>query len=342
MSRHKPTPLRTLFQGNEFMRLATMIVMLVVLFMLIRRSQDANTWTWLAADTSASSQDSQPPAENKSEDKHKSRPAGTEKSVDKTTAPGGPTDEDPEEKEAAAEQFQAISDGTAHIQPEEMPAYNRLLKWVQNQSLAQMRRRAKKDVAFTQFYQQPDKYRGKLCELELNVRRILKETHNNLTLYEIWGWTAESRSGLYVGVVIDLPKGMPSGPDVYEKAVLVGYFFKLQGYQPADAKPNAAPLKAPLLIGRLLWRPTEKPQVQRSDWYWGLFLLLGFLAFIIIRWSLLLWKPRRKYTTSSVLTKRGGLSVQEWLAEAETDELPEGGVSEEDTDSPDEASDSPL
>ena len=33
--------------------------------------------------------------------------------------------------------------------------------------------------------------------------------------------------------------------------VVYGYFFKLQGYQPADSKPNARPLVAPMIIGRV-------------------------------------------------------------------------------------------
>ena len=322
--------------------------MLGVLLLLIVRSGDPHTWSWLTNDNGASQPRSSPaPADNQNNENAKNddkkngkdalKPSGANKTGKPSTpipageakeplpAPGGPADQDPEELEAIQEEFQAVADAKLSIGPEEMPAYNRLLQWVQNQTLSEMRRRAKKDLAFTQFYQSPDKYRGQLFELELNVRRILKYTHNDLTLYEVWGWTAESRSWPYVGVAIDLPKGMPIGPDVYETATLVGYFFKMQGYIEAGAKPRAAPLQAPLFVGRLIWHPAAEPQVRRSDWSWGLFLLAGFLVFLIIRWGLLLWGSRRRlYEPSIVPAKPGGNPVEDWLANVETDKPAEG------------------
>ncbi len=320
MKRYQPNSPQRVFRGNELMRLMTMVVMLGGLFLLIARSQDPNTWAWLTNDAGAS----RPVQSNKS-------PPVSEP---KETAPasGGPTDQDPEEAEAIQEQFQAVSDAKLTIAPEEMPAYNRLLQWVQNQTLSEMRRRAKKDPVFTQFYQSPEKYRGQLFELELNVRRILKYSHKDLTLYEVWGWTAESRSWPYVGVVIDPPKGMPVGPDVYETATLVGYFFKMQGYLEAGGKPHAAPLQAPLFVGRLIWRPAEKPQAQRSDWYWGVFLLAGFLFFLIIRWGLFIRGSRRRgFTPSPVQTKTGN-QVEDWLAKVDSNAPPEENNANDDFD----------
>ncbi len=306
------------------MRVMTMIMMLGVLFLLIRRSGDPNTWTWLVAEVPTNQIRNAPERMEKG-------PAAANKPVDAnssqttTPAPGGATDQDSEEKEALQEELQAVADGALSIQPEEMPAYNRLLQWVENQSLAEMQKRARKDAVFNQFYQAPDKYRGQLFALKLNVRRILKYTHNNRTLYEVWGWTNESKSWLYVGVVIDLPKGMPIGPEVYEKATLVGYFFKTQGYKEAGAKPRDIALQAPLFVGRLIWHPVEKPSAQGSDWQWGLILLAVFLIYIIIRWGLLLWKPRRRLqTTSTMPAKPGGVGLEDWLTKAKTNELPEG------------------
>jgi len=300
---------RSIFRGNDLMRLLTMIVMLGVILLLIVRSRDPNTWSWLVNDTGA----------NKPIESNKSALAGKPKET--APASGGPTDQDPEESEAIQEEFQAVADAKLSIAPEEMPAYNRLLQWVRNQTLSEMRRRAKKDAVFTQLYQSPERYRGQLFELELNVRRILKYTHKDLTLYEVWGWTSESRSWLYVGVVLDLPEGMPIGPDVYETATLVGYFFKMQGYMEAGAKPRAAPLQAPLFVGRLIWHPAEKPQARSSDWSWGLFLLAGFLIFIIIRWGLLLWGSRRQsFTQPTGQVKSGANPVEEWLANADSDD----------------------
>ncbi len=161
------------------------------------------------------------------------------------------------------------------------------------------------------------------------MRRILEYTHKDLTLYEVWGWTEESRSWPYVGVVLDLPKGMPIGANVYEQVTLVGYFFKMQGYLEAGAKPRAAPLQAPLFVGRLIWRPAAKPQARSSDWSWGLFLLAGFVVFLIIRWGLLLWGGRRRLFESPRLqAKPGGNPVEDWLENVETDEAAEPAESE--------------
>ncbi len=264
--RRQPNQPRSVFRGNESMRLMTMVVMLGVLLLLIIRSRDPNTWTWLTNDTGASNpRNSTAAIESKNNgdqnnntqnngdkknieealkasetgkpvESNESAPAGNVKEA--MPEPGGPTDLDPEEYDAFREDFPVITDGAISIPEMEMRAYNRLLLWVQNQTLAEMRRR-KKGAAYTQFYQSPEKYRGQLFELELNVRRILEYPHKDLTLYEVWGWTEESRSWPYVGVVLDLPKGMPIGSDVYEQATLVGYFFKMQGYMEAGAKPRA-------------------------------------------------------------------------------------------------------
>ncbi len=69
----------------------------------------------------------------------------------------------------------------------------------------------------------------------MDVRRSSRrgEESRGVPLYEVWGFTSESRDRLYVAIVVDLPKGMPIGPSVYEKARFTGYFFKLQGYEPA-------------------------------------------------------------------------------------------------------------
>ena len=78
------------------------------------------------------------------------------------------------------------------------------------------------------------------------------------------GFTQEGGSNLYIGVVTDLPEGMPIGTSINEDAKLVGYFFKLQGYiseqQQLDAertRKRPVTLKAPLILGRLIWIPSS-------------------------------------------------------------------------------------
>ena len=217
-----------MFRGAELPRLMTGIVMLAVLYMLYGWMRDANSWRWLAHD------DGKPAPAVKRLGRERRRP------VEPLPAATGPTDEDPDQAATAREEFQAVTDGTLKLGPEEMEPYDRLVFWVKNQSFARLRQRAQPDLLFTNFYDEADKYRGQLVTLEMNVRRILDAGKNRdgSQLYEVWGFTTESRDRLYVAIVVDLPKGMPIGPSVHEKAMFAGYFLKLQGYQSAGAKPG--------------------------------------------------------------------------------------------------------
>ena len=180
-----------MFRGEQ--RLMTGILMLAVLYMLIA-ARDPDAWRWFARQPVAVSQDPAKPP-----------PPAT-----------GPTDEDPDQAETAREEFQAITDGSLKLGPEEMEPYDRLVFWVKNQSFTRLRQRARSDLLFTNFYDEPDKHRGQLATLEMSVRRILDAGKNRdgVQLHEVWGFTAESQDRLYVAIVVDLPKNMPIGPAV--------------------------------------------------------------------------------------------------------------------------------
>jgi hypothetical protein len=307
--------------------------MLVILGMLMARMGDPNMWRWLADDDSAPSQPRQfaPGAKPSS--------AGPVESVEAPAKPPvatGPTDEDPDEGDAVREEFQAVTDGTLEMQVEEMVAYNRLVRWVHHQPAELMLQRARHDLVFTHFMQSPNKYRGKLVTLELNLRRVLEggQSADGIPLHEAWGWTTESKAWLYDVVVIDMPPEMPVGPNVTERATMVGYFFKLQGYHEAGAKPNAPALKAPVFIGRLVWRPATPVKIPSSDWTWiavggivlALFIMLQF-AYFQLR------QPRRTNRMAVASGPRPGrLSVEEWLNLAQTTGVPEGNNSEAQTE----------
>jgi hypothetical protein len=189
------------------------------------------------------------------------------KPLDLPPPPTGPTDLDEEERDAAAEEFLALTDRTLEMHPEEMNAYWRLFSWVQNQSLAGLSKRAVKDVVLNDFIQSPDDFRGRLVALELNVRRVLRHpaTKNPLgikNIYEVTGFTTESQAWLYFGLTADLPKDMPVGSSVEEQATFYGYFLKLQGYYRAGAKPNEQPLEAPVLIGRMVWHSAAAAEAK--------------------------------------------------------------------------------
>jgi hypothetical protein len=245
----------------------------------------------------------------------------------------GPTDEDPEERAAALEQFQAISDGSTEIAPEEMPTYWRMFRWVENQSLPELTRRAKRDVVLNDFLQEPEVQRGQIVLLDLNVRQVIaypapENSAGIKTVYQIVGWTDQSKAWLYYGLTAHLPKGMPIGVNVHEKATMVGYFFKVQGYHPAGAGPNDKPLVAPLVIGRLTWKPSplaKPPQDASSGWYWwvGAGVLLVIVA---ARWILpVVWPSRAKppkRLDPAELNRSDEVRLDEWLSRAENGQLP--------------------
>lgn len=243
--------------------------------------------------------------------------------------PLGPTDQDPEEANAAREEFQAITDGTLGIPVAEMFAYRRVVQWVLNQPVSLLEKRARTDVTLNDLMLWPEEYRGKLLEMTLNARMILEDQRNaprefGFPIYEIWGSTADSGAWLYDAVVVDLPKGLPVGSRVNVKVRVVGYFFKLQGYYPARARPGARPEKAPLVIGRVVWAEPGAPEKAAGAWSWQ-WVLLGALAVLIALWLGLTVLVRRRRPPGIALPTRGpgAMSMDEWLGRAAAGEVPE-------------------
>lgn len=243
----------------------------------------------------------------------------------------GVTDEDPDEASAADEDLQYIDDDSPGIVKSEMPAYERIVRWVVDQSYQRMAARTQlKKLNYAQIVGGADDERGKLFKFDMHIRRAIayddklhfyspdEDSHDPVQLYEMWGSTEESRSRLYQLVVYDPPAGMPLGPNIQEDVRFVGYFFKLQGYQPAKALPGARPEIAPTFIGRIVWM--ERPpgvMINRSDIWWiaaiGGALLLGLIGWIA--W-LLLCKARPNVGQLSVdlsIPPSAAVSIDQWL-----------------------------
>jgi hypothetical protein len=189
-------------------------------------------------------------------------------------------DRNDEERSAFRWETQGMSDQSTLIQGVELPAYRRLFKWITSQSTEDLARRNPPDAVFQQLTQHSDKYRGDLLTLELTVRRVEKDPVAAANpagvehVYQLWGWPTSGRGWLYVVVTPELPPGFPEGADVYQTVRVYGYFFKLQGYQPANAKPNARPLVAPLIVGKLVWQPNT-PTANPAEQALSLVFLVG-------------------------------------------------------------------
>jgi hypothetical protein len=314
------------------MRILSMLLLLAVLYMLIVRARDPDTWRWFAAETGpAAVADAPPNAKAKPQLEAKSQPEANpqpEAAAKPAEPPGpepvakGPTDEDPDELAAIHEEFQAITDKTLQIQEEEMFAYRRVVQWVVNQPISLLRRRARKDLTFNDFMLSPDKHRGALVELVLDAKMVRATDYratDGSDLYEIWGVTTDSGAWLYAAIVVGLPEGMPVATRINERVRFVGYFFKLQGYHEANAKPHAPPLAAPMLIGRVVW--IQPPAAPRQPWdaSWTILVAAGFVLVIGLQLLWLVARPNRRRSgiRPVVQPKSATMPLDEWLAKTE-------------------------
>lgn len=213
---------------------------------------------------------------------------------DVAAADTGSDDRNPEEAAEFRRQAEAITDWGLAIQGIENPAYWRLLSWLGGQSLDELEKRDPPRAVFQQLRQHPNKYRGKLLSVELSVVRVNTyevEQENPAgikRLYELWAWPTSGSGWFYVVVTPELPEGFPTEIEIRQTVRVYGYFFKLQGYQPANAKPNAPPLAAPMIVGRVEWirlvTPTNPAEVALSYMLLagGGVLLVGVIGYWVI------------------------------------------------------------
>lgn len=299
------------FGSSDWMRLLAMIGALLVLGMLIVRLRDPDTHRAMEellnpnaqGQVQQAAQTAAPPIS----------PAVAESKADSALEN---TDLDPEQWEEARREFQAISDRKEQIQREEMVPYNRMVRWSLNQTTAQMRSRAATDLRYNDFVQSPDKCRGKLVDLVLDARMIIKAggpPEYPVRLYEVWGTTMTSGAWMHVAVVVNLPDGMPVGERVNEQIRVVGYFFKLQGYKSALARAGDRPEIAPMFIGRMVWiqQPGEadagKQAAAEPEAFWqtsaGRWLTAGALVALAVA-AIFIPFLRRKRPKRSLLELR--------------------------------------
>ncbi len=236
----------------------------------------------------------------------------------------GPYDEDPAEIMAMEMDREAIGDYEMKMDGSEMDAYKRCLKWAKNQPWALLEKRAKKNATLDDFYSDPDKLRMQLVELNLDVQlvqRCEKVPGIKDQLYEIWGSREGSGNRLYTAIVIDKPPDMPAGK-VHLTAKVIGYFFKLQSYEPANAKPNAKPLSAPLVIGRIQWRAAPPASSGLAGLGLVLVLATGVVVVLVVLGAMFMGR-KRSLVASSLAVGRDPSSptLEDWL-ERPTD--PEG------------------
>jgi hypothetical protein len=139
----------------------------------------------------------------------------------------------------------------------------------------------------SQLWEEPDKYRATIVRLALHIRMI--EEHpapeNSAKVdrvFEVWGWTDDSKSLPFCCVVPELPPDMKPGVDLSYEGVFVGYFLKWMKYTPGVGKDRSSPI----LIGRIRSIPNavarNAPPTAGSWIVWLIFAVvavpIGWLA----------------------------------------------------------------
>lgn len=303
------------FPRREMSRLVRMVMMLWVVAMLIYWARDPAMWRWMADDVQDDADATATPHD---------KPAAAETEIQETLV-SGPNDRQPFESSQAEYIFQAVTDKEP-LSREEMPAYWKLMRWSMTESFDDLWERSRKDLYFTHLAEAPDKYRGTLVGMKVSLRRALAhETEENSAgakqVYEAWGVTNESRSGLYCLIFYDKPPELAIKPSIHEEATFVGYFLKLFSYEDAMGTKRWAPL----LIGRLHWRENVTRSALRRQREigdpWGWLIVGGGLLVVAIAW---IWtRPTRSQNQASA-TQPDHAAIEHWLesgAPSRTEEL---------------------
>ncbi len=294
-------------------------MLLVVVGMTMFRARDPGMWKWLADDVRDDGVVNEP-GSGKVEAKVGADQSDTnvgEESKGKfvETLVTGPNDQQPFEQSQAEYIFQAVSD-KAPLATEEMPAYWKLMRWSMTESFDDLWQRARKDLYFTQLAEAPEKHRGKLIGMKVSLRRSLahdevKNSAGAKQVYEAWGVTNESRTGLYCLVFYDKPPELPISPSIHEEAQFVGYFLKLFAYEDALGKSRWAPI----LVGRLRWRENpirsslKRQREEQELWPW-VFGGAGVVVVFVGLWT-------RNYLRAGTLLQTEGevdhAAIEQWL-----------------------------
>jgi hypothetical protein len=310
------------------LRMGAGVMVLAILLISIWRARDPRNWQWLIGAGNASTvigEKSETPAKKSATKPKGKQAARTPEPPPSPTQTGlyGLTDEDPEQRDAAREEFEAVSDGNLKLAKEEIEAYDRLVFWVKNQTFAQLWKRGRKNPSYSYLYDGAEDRRGQIMALDVTVRLVhdAGENRDDVPLHEAWSVTSQSRDRLYDLIVLDFPSEIPQDKYIREKARFAGYFLKLQGYQPALAKRGQSSEKAPLLIGRLDWAPdvaAETDAAVSADWPGGVLLaaivvILGLLAGLFFMLRRLLGGYSSPPASLLKPPAGGAMSIEEWL-----------------------------
>ncbi len=292
-------------------RAFSMLIGLAVVWVLFDTMRQPDHWNWLAANEAEATAPPIATAPSTGQVKPE-KPSFSE-----TVVPG-PNDLDPAVLAEFVSQDELITD-KAELRSREMIAYWELLSWSRSQSFEELERRARRDPAMVQIWEEPKKHRGRPFRLKLHIRRVLewetdpKQNPLGVTrVYEAMGWTDESKSLPYSILFTEKPPQMPIGDEVEADVVFVGYFFKILAYTAYNSRRAT-----PLLMGRVRMAPkiASRPSAGASPLQIGGLFIAGLVGLGIVIWFI----PRRKKRSPPGGLSRASFEPQ-WIP------LEEGGT----------------
>jgi biopolymer transport protein ExbD len=158
-------------------------------------------------------------------------------------------------------EFQFVKD-KAPVTFRDMAAYASLLKQTRETKPGELAERARRDLDFQDFWDDPQQHRGALVELRGFCRRIYSSESKlgaGGRLNVVWATLPDSDLP-FACIVEKLPEGFPIEAAVAEPVIFRGFFLKLMAYDSGDGRRGA-----PLFIGSLERVPGEKPADPLDD-----------------------------------------------------------------------------
>ncbi|MEM8678737.1 MAG: hypothetical protein AAGF97_05185 [Planctomycetota bacterium] len=140
---------------------------------------------------------------------------------------------------------------------DETSAWYGMLAAMQAATSAQLTEQGQGAVGFTQLYQQPDAYRGKLVRLQGTVKRChyIEARDNPQKIpgyYQCWFWPTGSTNPVVL-YCLTVPDDFPQGMSINEWVEVDGLFYKRWAYRAVDTI-RIAPL---VIAKRPAWQPSS-------------------------------------------------------------------------------------
>ncbi len=224
----------------------------------------------------------------------------------------GKTDADAAELADGEAELEVVHDRTEKDLRNEMPALERLLRWVRAQTPEQLWGRDAAEVSLQDLTANPRKWRGKLVRFRLKAMQAIdigSALHEEPAAREKWqltGYADRTGTQTYLLVAPALPQGFPVGGKFpAEKIDFVGYFYKLRTYPAMNDKF----VTAPVLIGTFFWKPPTPAAAGGGEWPIGLIVAgLGAAAL-----ACLVWASRRGHETPAPPAPADPAALDGWL-----------------------------